>query len=500
MVESAVYDKGLEDGELEDGELEDIGADEGALVISKEPLIMPQGVGAPIDTRVEDVVTDSFISSNYGHVDDSVKTQPQPKSKKRKRGKGEATEQSVKKPPQQQQQHRQHEQKPQQPKFEYVCRLCGIPGHHVSACPSPDPDALILPEGYVCKRCNQPGHHIRFCRKTIREVEHKLHLTKKQSGGKDLRKKEDKSGQLNENGIDLLKAALNMEDPAVKNTTLYKIFGDSLPKALSELGNLVVSAATPPSEPGPYDAENGAPRKKKVSKDKQPPQEQKAASVRPISPASTASTSNSAIANEEGDSKPNVSTGAFRQTQRKPIVCRFFKSGQCNRQDCAFSHDLSKELCAFHTILGGCAKGDQCPYSHEQVDDETRNRMLEEHRAFKEKQKNSEPRKSAVVVSTNTTSASEEARSEHPLPAPVPSNTPSWLLQMVNPVIMKEQSRAKTESERKQESSSSSWILPTLSSVASQPSSNRFSSQPNNSTELDEILHLIPGAFGSLRQ
>ncbi|KAJ3159561.1 hypothetical protein HDU86_001570 [Geranomyces michiganensis] len=49
--------------------------------------------------------------------------------------------------------------------------------------------------------------------------------------------------------------------------------------------------------------------------------------------------------------------------------CRFFKSGSCHRgADCIWSHDLQIEPCIFHHLkkhIGGCKKGDACPFSHE---------------------------------------------------------------------------------------------------------------------------------------
>ncbi|KAI8587211.1 hypothetical protein BDZ88DRAFT_398913, partial [Geranomyces variabilis] len=49
--------------------------------------------------------------------------------------------------------------------------------------------------------------------------------------------------------------------------------------------------------------------------------------------------------------------------------CRFFKSNSCHRgANCIWSHDLQAEPCIFHHLkqhIGGCRKGDACPFSHD---------------------------------------------------------------------------------------------------------------------------------------
>ena len=54
------------------------------------------------------------------------------------------------------------------PPGDYVCKLCGIPGHWLDNCPrkgEPKPP----PPGYSCRLCNRPGHWIRDC-PTIKKV------------------------------------------------------------------------------------------------------------------------------------------------------------------------------------------------------------------------------------------------------------------------------------------------------------------------------------------
>lgn len=60
----------------------------------------------------------------------------------------------------------------QQPPGNYVCRLCGIPGHWIEQCAKFQPKFTKVEPGmknctppinYICNLCNQPGHWIQQC-------------------------------------------------------------------------------------------------------------------------------------------------------------------------------------------------------------------------------------------------------------------------------------------------------------------------------------------------
>jgi len=52
-----------------------------------------------------------------------------------------------------------------------------------------------------------------------------------------------------------------------------------------------------------------------------------------------------------------------------PPVCRHYMQGDCRRRDCAFSHDLKRIPCKFHSSTGDskkvCSVGNDCPFLHE---------------------------------------------------------------------------------------------------------------------------------------
>lgn len=52
-----------------------------------------------------------------------------------------------------------------------------------------------------------------------------------------------------------------------------------------------------------------------------------------------------------------------------PPVCRHYMQGDCRRKDCAFSHDLKRIPCKFHSSTGDskkvCSVGNDCPFLHE---------------------------------------------------------------------------------------------------------------------------------------
>ncbi|KAJ3216650.1 Zinc finger CCCH domain-containing protein 4 [Dinochytrium kinnereticum] len=455
LLEPAVLD--IEDGELEEGEID--GPFEAATyAVADGGVHMQEDVPLSIDTTAKAGST---------------------QSKKRKRKENQK---------QQQQQHQQKKaatgdlQKKNQQQFAYVCRLCGIPGHHVSKCPKPDPDALILSEGYICKRCNKPGHHIRFCP-----------LNNK---GQREDPRTNKNGKKQEASLvnSSLVKDLDLSNPAIKDTTLYKIFGDSLPKALSELSNLM-PPSTPYKEPSVVpDADGPLKRKERGGKKRQAKAgEQSESKGSPHQKNDPNSERNASIVGngslEPQPTQEQPSTTSSQQTKaapsekpatfvpRKPIVCRFFKAGQCKRPTCTFSHDLSQELCAFHNIMGGCSKGDSCPYSHEEISAAALEKMLEEHALFKERQKVYIQKKAAAAAGIKMVEPPQE------------TDTPEWLLQIVNPIIVKEQNVAKRDNA----------LVDDGLSTASYPKF-KFSSQPQHTGDLDDILNLIPGALGSLRQ
>lgn len=48
------------------------------------------------------------------------------------------------------------------PPADYVCRLCGIPGHWLDRCPH-KAEPKQPPPNYICRLCNKPGHWIQLC-------------------------------------------------------------------------------------------------------------------------------------------------------------------------------------------------------------------------------------------------------------------------------------------------------------------------------------------------
>ncbi|PJF17960.1 hypothetical protein PSACC_02249 [Paramicrosporidium saccamoebae] len=60
----------------------------------------------------------------------------------------------------------------QQPPGNYICRLCGVPGHWIEQCAKFQPKSgkvdvyikgSIPPKNYICNLCHQPGHWIQQC-------------------------------------------------------------------------------------------------------------------------------------------------------------------------------------------------------------------------------------------------------------------------------------------------------------------------------------------------
>lgn len=77
------------------------------------------------------------------------------------------------------------------PPGNYVCRLCGVPGHWIEQCsrfqPRKDlpkgPGHSIPPKNYICNLCHQPGHWIQHCIEfTPRPNPHVSHRTRSLSG------------------------------------------------------------------------------------------------------------------------------------------------------------------------------------------------------------------------------------------------------------------------------------------------------------------------------
>ncbi|KAJ3105831.1 hypothetical protein HDU97_007475 [Phlyctochytrium planicorne] len=299
------------------------------------------------------------IDDDEGTIKDSISISTNNSSVvsgKRKRNSKHATKDIA-----QTKQKRSH--KRSKPKFVYVCKLCGVAGHHVSECPKPNPDALVLPEGYICNLCKQPGHHIRFCTQSASFRASQL----KQQTPPD-------SEQPSPTSTDSKKQApIDTDSPEFRNSTLFKIFGTDLPDAVIEMGSLISDVAKPGSRLDDL-----------------------------------LMISNLPGAPEENDQKfeikgriainssylflydPNVQEDkefAFGVKPRKTKLCRFFRSRLCTRgSECIFSHDLSSEPCAFHNLpeLGGCAKGNACPFSHAELDEAVLQVMKDEHQGFVE--------------------------------------------------------------------------------------------------------------------
>ena len=55
----------------------------------------------------------------------------------------------------------------------------------------------------------------------------------------------------------------------------------------------------------------------------------------------------------------------------KKELCKFFLSGKCTKgEKCLYSHDLSEIPCRFYQGLGFCENFQNCPFSHERLDQE----------------------------------------------------------------------------------------------------------------------------------
>ncbi|KAJ3415316.1 hypothetical protein HDV05_005186 [Chytridiales sp. JEL 0842] len=133
-------------------------------------------------------------------------------------------------------------------------------------------------------------------------------------------------------------------------------------------------------------------------------------------------------------------------TQKSAPLCKFVRpSGEnkCQKPNCQFSHDVSKEPCAFfHLIPTGCQKGNVCPFSHAAISFEEKKRMQEEHFEFKEKKRRLEEsmkqkqlaRQSASTFGATATDGGLDISTMlEKLNETAPSfdtSTPSWLHQM----------------------------------------------------------------------
>ena len=68
--------------------------------------------------------------------------------------------------PPQQMRPRFQQVRSQYPPPNYICKICGTPGHWIQRCPqSSDPTktSTTPPPTYVCRACNIPGHWIQQC-------------------------------------------------------------------------------------------------------------------------------------------------------------------------------------------------------------------------------------------------------------------------------------------------------------------------------------------------
>jgi hypothetical protein len=663
----------MEDGELEEGELQ---IDD---IASRE-------IGDGADQH--EYHNDQSASSKKRKVEGETEADDdvlmvagqQPAKKKSKRGgkkhKLGHHEQDDELPTQHQQPQQNTSQKQQQraqksdkKNFVYVCKICSVPGHHITNCPNfvkcPDP-SMQPPPGYVCKKCKTPGHFIQNCPEwpenmknqkqpqqqqqqhnyqqsqpnqqqqhqaakpptnylchrcripghyiqdcpelllshqgphqqhhvqnqqvrhqnlqelqvtyaTFKQQEQRnpsLHQQKSPHVRQTLQQSLLSNTALSGASPDIIQELLKADDPSVKETTLFKVFGTSLPKVLQEIQELasskvstlpgLVQTVFPPKPeyqnhqqkfhpqqqqstmPHKQDDQHALRHNNNVHQIKRNQQQTKQQQQQEVMKATLCrhypigrcwkgdtcpySHDLSQLPDGEGNNRQPI-------PQKSAPVCRFFRAGQCKQSDCSFSHDLSKEPCAFfHILKSGCTKGDTCPFSHGAVSEERRQAMIEEHKAFKEKRKALDEKFTALREkrdniqnkaelgsltgdSTATAALSPKSGGDigkgsswsallsnlYKTDEDLLADTPDWLLQMEDPLLTNPSAavtyiqpppsynpysnHSPSAPSSSSISSSSSSLLPHMPPTAPRP----MSTSGSKNEELASLLAMLPG-------